>query len=122
MTTRFGPEEPTWGLGEVIRAHRIYMGLSKAATAKHIGMAFRSYEQMEAGTRMCPAGFIDTLRKLVVDFDDEVDAFIDAGITAPDVYSGEDDEWDRAVVGRAALADARITPRLVKPTLASSTR
>lgn len=114
MTGIVGPEDYEDGLGEIVRAHRLYMGLSRPAMAKKLQMAFRTYERIEDGTRECPPGFIDTMRKLVVMFDDEVERMIDNPQShSLEVKPGEDYEWHRAIVGRAALA-IPITPVLMR--------
>lgn len=113
MTSVTGPEEYTSGLGEVIRAHRLYIGLSRPAMAKKLDMAFRTYERIEDGNRECPPGLIDTMREVVLQFDNAVEEILKSGIWTPRVYPGEDYEWDRAVMGRAALVRP-IRPVLVR--------
>lgn len=112
--TRTGPDVYTWGLGEVIRGHRLYIGLSRPAMAKQIGVAFRSYERIEDGERACPPGFLDTIRDIVTAFDDAVDRVVMDGSDNPAVHTGEDAEWNRAVMNRAAVASSRITPVLMR--------
>lgn len=116
MQIRTGPETYELGLGEVIRGYRMYIGLSQPAMAHRIGMATRSYERIEEGERHCPPGFIDTLRELMNDFDDAVDVAIrsERVLERPEVRLGEDEEYRRAVMGRAAIATPRITPALVR--------
>jgi len=114
VTSVIGPEDYREDLGEVVRAYRLYMGLSRPALAKKIDMAFRTYERIEDGTRECPPGFIDTMRELSVRFDDEVDRMIEnPRAHSLQVRPGEDYEWHRAIVGRAALA-IPIVPELTR--------
>ena len=71
------PPGPTEGLGELVRSHRLYVGLSRDAMARTIGMREDSYERIEQGINRCPAGFIDTMEKISTQFDDEVEAAIE---------------------------------------------
>lgn len=114
MTTRTGPADYAYGLGEVIRGYRLYMGLSRNAMAIELNVAFRSYERIEDGDRACPPGFLDSIRTIVADFDAAVEDAIANGPAAPQVQVGEDKEWDRAIANRAAVSDARITPVLAR--------
>lgn len=111
---RTGPEDYTWGLGEVIRGYRLYMGLSRLAMAEKIGIAIRSYERIEDGERACPPHFINTIAKIAVEFDEAVELAIAHGPNDPAVSLGESAEWSRAVANRAAVASSRITPVLVR--------
>jgi len=112
---RTGPEEYTEGLGEVIRGYRLYLGLGRLAMADELGMAIRSYERIEDGHRACPPGLMDTLEKTRQRFDDDV-AEIQSLTTDPEVHTDVASEWHRAVAGRAAMIDDRITPRLKRYT------
>lgn len=110
---RTGPADYTDGLGEVIRAYRLYMGLSRSCMAIELGVSIRTYERIEDGARDCPPGLIDSIRTLVQNFELAVAGVLEAGITHPVVRLGVDGDWDRAVYGRAAISDPRITPELV---------
>lgn len=112
MNMRSGPEGYATGVGEVIRGYRLYLGLSRNAMAIKLGVAFRSYERMEDGTRDCPPGFFDTLRAVVRDFEYAVERVLDDPPGAPIVHPGEDNEWWRSIVARAAISSSRITPVL----------
>jgi transcriptional regulator with XRE-family HTH domain len=111
---RTGPADYAFGLGEVIRGYRLYMGLSRGAMATEIGVAIRSYERIEDGERACPPNFIDTIRGIVDRFDNNVEYMIADGPRDPAVAAGEQNEWHRAVACRAAVSCERITPLLVK--------
>lgn len=114
MTTRTGPEDYTYGLGEVIRGYRLYMGLSRNAMAIALDVAFRSYERIEDGERACPPGFLDSIKTIVGEFDEAVEHMIEHGPDEPVVHLGENEEWDRVIASRAAVASGRITPRLIR--------
>lgn len=114
MTIRTGPTDYTYGLGEVIRGYRLYLGLSRNAMAIALDIAFRSYERIEDGDRACPPGFLDSIRAVVEEFEYAVTHAVNDGPAGPIVHPGENDEWDRAVAGRAAVSSARITPKLEK--------
>jgi transcriptional regulator with XRE-family HTH domain len=113
MTVRSGPEDYAFGLGEVIRGYRLYMGLSRNAMAIALDVAFRSYERIEDGDRACPPGFLDSIRQIVSEFDAAVEYAVHSGPDMPVVHVGENEEWDRVVAARAAVSSARITPQLV---------
>ena len=121
------PPDYAHGLGELIRAHRLYLGLSQRGMAKNLGdMDRRSYQRIETGQDPCPPGLIDTVRDLVAKFEDEVDAVIDAATTELDrkygptvdvaskVLAPSDPrrDWQRCVVGRAAVDSNAIIPVL----------
>lgn len=119
------PEIPTAGYGELVRAHRLYVGLTKDAMAHKLEMNPTSYERIENGVNMCPAGFIDTLNELSDAFDGEVsDVISEAKLKLPpgnnsatavsvDVDPKTWDAWNRAVLGRAAIESGLIMPILV---------
>jgi len=99
------PETYTSGLGETIRAYRLYMGLSRETLAAHLGMAVRSYARIESNQRDCPPGLIDTLHTMA----DRFDAEVTAARSRNQLELGQDaDEWTRAVAGRAAVESGRI--------------
>lgn len=114
MTPRSGPEDYTFGLGEVIRGYRQYLGLSRNAMAIALDVAFRSYERIEDGDRACPPGFLDSIKVLVGEFDEAVEFMVEHGPDTPIVRPGENEEWDRSIASRAAISSDRITPRLVR--------
>lgn len=125
------PHDYTHGLGEFIRAHRLYIGLSQRGMAKNLGdMDRRSYQRIENDQDPCPPGLVDTVRELVAKFETEVDAVIDAasaelerkyGIavdTAVKVSAPGDprQEWERCVVARAAVDSDAVLPVLTSNT------
>jgi transcriptional regulator with XRE-family HTH domain len=118
---RTGPAEYTDGLGETVRGFRLYIGLSRPAMADKLGIALRSYERIEDGRAACPPGFLDTLSKLVVTFDKQVDQLMITGLAEKRELSvpvsrdrGLAQEWTRCVAGRAAMMSAKIVPVLVR--------
>lgn len=121
MTTN--PATPTYGHGELIRAQRLYLGLSQRELARTIPMDRRTYQRIESGTEPCPTGFLDTMTKLVDVFDREVDETVTAaeamlsktttGVSVHFRVSADEDPahvWTRAVIGRAAVESGLITP------------
>lgn len=111
------PDTYTPGLGEVIRASRLYLGLSKDGMAHQLKMSDRSYERIESGERDCPPGLLDSIDALMDTFDDAVFELIaDATATGDkivDVSTAPREEWHRCVVGRAAVESKRVMPRAV---------
>lgn len=116
------PIEYTWGLNELIRAHRYYTGLSARTFAERCGIKERSLSDMEVGRRGCPMGFLDTVEKVIEDFDAEVDTAVeqaehmlegDDGVINIDISRAGADEWQRAVIGRAAVTSGLILPTIV---------
>jgi transcriptional regulator with XRE-family HTH domain len=116
------PTEPTDGYGELIRAQRLYMGLSQRELARTVPMDRRTYQRIENGTVPCPVGFLDTMIKLVDTFDTEVWQTVQtaekmagsksAGSVHFNVRTDEDSAhvWTRAVIGRAAVESGLIVP------------
>lgn len=116
------PATPTAGYSELIRAQRLYMGLSQRELARVIPMDRRTYQRIESGTERCPAGFLDTMINLIDTFDREVDESITAATlmlsdgkdTAVHFrVDAEEDSahvWTRAVIGRAAVESGLIMP------------
>ncbi|ACU42123.1 helix-turn-helix DNA binding domain protein [Mycobacterium phage Aelin] len=116
------PPTYTEGLGELVRAHRMYLGLSQRDLAARLGMDRRDYQHIETGRDKCPPGLISKLDALSDEFAEQVDkviaeAIASGGITIAVSNSGEpQDEWDRLVAGRAAIetdAEAPITLTIV---------
>lgn len=119
MTTTATPPDYAEGYGELVRAHRMYMGISQRTLAERIGMGERSLSDIEVGRRACPPGFVDTVRQIAGDFDKQVDDLVlnaevlnDGDALGP-VEVDPRDDWKRAVVGRAAVENAAIMPTLV---------
>lgn len=117
------PETYTAGLGELARAFRKYTGLSQHTFADRLGIREKSLSDIEIGRRDAPRGFIDSCEKVVSLFDKDVDETL---AQAEEMAGGdeekaihfrvsddEDDEYIRAVVGRAAVTgDDVIVPVL----------
>lgn len=125
-TTMTTPEDPAFGYGELVRAKRLYMGLSQREMARKIPMDRRTYQRIETDTEQCPVGFIDTMNRIKAEFDTAV---IDAIGAAEDVLGSrrvaaggecvrftvkndEDGAWTRAVIGRASVVSPLIRPIL----------
>ena len=117
MTTASRPADYSEGFGELVRAYRLYLGVSQRTLAEKIGIGERSLSDIEVGRRRCPKGFIDSVEKVVDEFDKAVEAAVEsAGSTVEVVIQVSDDprqEWIRSVVGRAAVTSGVIRPLLV---------
>lgn len=118
------PSAPTKNLGELVRAHRSYCALSQRVFADMLGMKEDSLSDIEIGRRDCPRGFLDSVHAVVAKFDREVEEAI---AQAEDILGGIDednaaahfrvtdrygDEWQRQVIGRAAVESGLIMPIL----------
>lgn len=106
--------------GELIRASRSYMGLSQKSLAKRIGIAEKSLSDIEVGRRDCPPGFLDTIEAIVDEFDhavEELSKLVDGRDEVLEMTVSDDPakEWERAVIGRAA-----VETRLILPILSST--
>ncbi|CAM3162420.1 endonuclease/exonuclease/phosphatase family protein [Mycobacterium intermedium] len=116
-TEKSKPSEYTYGLGELIRAHRLYMGLSKDGMAKQLGMRDDSYDPIENGRAACPPGLLETIDSIMRRFDQEVQALVaranDKCEIKVEVSRQPSEEWRRCVVGRAAIESGRILPVLI---------
>lgn len=113
------PPDFTSGLGETVRAHRLYTGLSREGFAKACGLGrVESLKDIETERRRAPAGFLDTVAEVVDRFDAEVDDEIKMaelnGVTPVlrEVSDHPMREWHRAVVSRACVVSKAITPVL----------
>ena len=107
MTTPQRPADYTEGLGELIRAHRVYVGLSQRAMAARLGKDRRDYQRIENGRDACPPGLLGTVEAMSDEFDVTVEvllakAVVDGGV---EILVDTDPrwEWERNVAGRAAL-------------------
>ena len=121
------PPEYTHGLAELIRSHRLYMGLSKDGMADRLGMSIRSYERIESGARDCPPGLLDHIETVSGEFDDAVGTLIGLATAEEGLYTVEKKltvsftsefrhEWMRAVSGRAAVLSGLVMPILTDGT------
>lgn len=101
------PQEYTYGLGEIIRSHRLYTGLSQRAMADRLEKDRRDYQRIENGRDACPPGLLTTVEQMTDSFDQQVDAVIEAARRNGGVDIAIDTsprwEWERNVAGRAAL-------------------
>jgi len=116
------PPAYTEGLGELIRAHRNYIGLSPRSMALKIGMGEKSFVDIENGRRACPPGLLDSVVHVVATFDRDVQKAVEVAESAqatenePFEMPVNNDprlEWQRAVIGRAAVDSGLILPILV---------
>lgn len=116
------PPERAEGWGEMIRALRLYTGLSQRELARRIAVDRRTYQRIENGRELCPVGFIDTMRTVAHEFDDQIDVVLaaaetmvgDSGRPAQiQVREGDEFAWERAVIGRAAVESVTIVPIMV---------
>lgn len=123
MGTDTAPIPPVYtdGLGELVLAYRRYCGVSQRTFGDRVGIKEKSLSDIEIGRRPCPPGLVDTICRVIDDFDDAVEAVIDESerIGASDTYTvsmevggPEVSEWARAVIGRAAVLSGRIVPTL----------
>ena len=119
------PTEHTYGLGELIRNFRLYIGLDQRSMALKLGKPRRDYQRIESGADKCPPGMLTKVEELVDQFDDHVARVIDAAEADPDrevniaVEAGGQWEWERLVAGRAAVIVAG-DPELPRITLTLS--
>ncbi|SKN10925.1 Uncharacterised protein [Mycobacteroides abscessus subsp. massiliense] len=116
------PPAYTDGLGELIRAHRNYIGISGHSMAYRLGMRPKSLSDIELGYAACPPGFLDTILGIVEEFDKDVEKAVDVAKSAQateeepfEMPVREDPraDWQRAVIGRAAVDSGVILPILV---------
>ncbi|QHB37349.1 HTH DNA binding protein [Mycobacterium phage BirdsNest] len=117
------PETYTHGLGEHIRALRLYIGLSQRDMADRMGKDRRDYQRIENGRDACPPGLLGMIEELADAFAYQVERVCDEAEKHADEHGTplvieviEDGspgkEWERLVAGRAAVetsADAPIT-------------
>lgn len=104
------PTERCYGLGELIYAHRLYMGLSQRGMARRLEFDRRDYQRIEQGRNECPVGFLTKVTALVDEFDNHVDNVVqharENGGAVVKVDTDPRWEWERNVAGRAALIGA----------------
>ena len=117
--TAITPNPPTYtaGLGELIRAQRLYIGLIPRGMAHQLKMDRRDYQRIENGQDECPPGLLDKIAASVEEFNMRVDAIVDAAERggAPvrlQVSSDPRKEWERCVVARAAAEGLQMDPPL----------
>jgi transcriptional regulator with XRE-family HTH domain len=116
--TEKNPPERCWGLGEIIRAHRLYIGLSQRDMAARLGKERRDYQRIENEQDRCPPGLLGQIEELSDAFCHQVSIVLDeaekeGGLALAVVADGSPgEEWERLVAGRAAvetIEDAPIT-------------
>lgn len=116
MNTISRPADYSEGYGELVRAYRLYLGVSQRTMADKIGMTERSLSDIEIGRRRCPPGFIDSVEKIVDEYDHAVDAVVKSVESLPEptlpVSADPAREWQRAVIGRAAVTSGLLRPIL----------
>lgn len=117
------PTTRAFGYAEIIRAHRLYIGLSQRDMATLLRFDRRDYQRIESGQNACPVGFLTRLEELSDQFHHDVERVLDAAedptnwingalLLAVSASGKPEDEWERLVAGRAAVeasADAPIT-------------
>lgn len=119
------PETPADGYGEYVRALRVYTGLSQREMVRRIGMDRRTYQRIENEAEQCPRGFVDTMLRVVEEFDEAVETTTaaaermltgDEAMGAIHFQVDTDNDalyWERAVIGRAAVESGLIMPIMV---------
>ena len=111
-TAALKPAEHTYGLGELIRAYRMYIGLNQREMAVKLGKSRRDYQRIESGQDKCPPGLLSKVEELADQFDALVGRIIEAAErdedqqTNVEVSSGPGWEWERLAAGRAAVITA----------------
>lgn len=116
------PADYTEGLGELVRAYRKYLSISQHCMAERLGMSERSFSDIETGRRLCPPGFLDSIRRLVSAFDSDVAQAVRAARDAAaaqeppgkamtvDIGDKPDGDWAYAVLCRAAVTGGLLVP------------
>ena len=117
------PPEYAEGWGELIRAHRAYIGISQRTMAAKLNMGERSLSDIEVGRRSCPPGFLNAVQDVTQEFYRDVERVMSTASTWSDDNDGDmmelpinDDpkrEWSRAVIHRAAVESGDIMPTIV---------
>ena len=102
------PTERRRDLGELIYAHRVYMGLSQRGMARRLEFDRRDYQRIEQGRNDCPVGFLTRVTDMVDLFDAVADSLVDSARKAGGhmtilIPSDPTKEWERNVAGRAAM-------------------
>ena len=108
------------GWGELIRAYRMYMGISQRTMAERLAMSERSLSDIEIGRRRCPPGFVNSVREVVKEFDSDVEKTVRSAslgehssakkLTTVEVTEDVEGEWKRSVIGRAAVQSGLLIP------------
>lgn len=117
------PADYAEGWGELIRAHRVYIGISQRTLAGKLKMSERSLSDIEVGRRACPPGFLNAVqevaqqfygdvRKVMAAADDSVEVIRNQGWFKIPVSDDPKMEWQRVVISRAAVENGNIMPVL----------
>ena len=106
------PETRAYGLGELIRAHRLYIGLPQRDMARRLEFDRRDYQRIENGQNACPVGFLSRVEALSDQFAHDVETLLDEADRRGGLALSypETDEWERLVAGRAAVETAEDAP------------
>ena len=120
------PTEWTAGLGELVRAHRLYCGISQRTMAARLAMGEKSLSDIEIERRDIPRGFLPSEEAVVSHFVRQVDEVIaqaemmlrgsDEDVVYFPVSESAIDEWARSVIGRAAVTTGLIVPTITAVT------
>lgn len=120
--TEKNPATHSWGLGEIIRAHRLFIGLSQREMAARTGKDRRDYQRIENGQDKCPPGLLSQIEVLSDAFAYQVEVILDLAEKHAEDHPGEPlaiaitpdgspgKEWERLVAGRAAVETAAHAP------------
>ena len=76
------PPAYTDGWGELIRSHRVYIGVSQRTMAGKLKMTERSLSDIEVGRRACPPGFLNAVQEISQEFYGDVQKIRDAADAA----------------------------------------
>ena len=106
------PETYAPGYGELIRAHRVYVGLSQHGMAARLNRSRRDYQRIETERDLCPPGFMTKVEAITDQFDATVDLIIAKAqqengvkvlVTMESANAGGQWEFERNAAGRAAV-------------------
>jgi hypothetical protein len=117
------PPDYADGWGELIRAHRAYIGISQRTMAGKLKMSERSLSDIEVGRRSCPPGFLNAVQEITQQFYESVAMIRRHADEALDgtefefyeipVFVDPKMEWERAVIDRASVDGGNIMPKIV---------
>jgi exodeoxyribonuclease-3 len=114
------PSDYEAGWGELIRAYRMYIGISQRCLAERLKMSEKSLSDIEVGRRDCPPGFVNAVEDLVKEFDADIEKIIRSASSdgqspmkkpiSVEVTEDVGGEWARSVIGRAAVQSRLLIP------------
>lgn len=117
------PPEYVDGWGELIRAHRSYIGISQRTMADKLKMGERSLSDIEVGRRSCPPGFLNAVQEITQQFYEAVSMIRRKADEALDgtefdfyelpIFTDPKLEWERAVIDRAAVEGGNVMPKVM---------